>query len=213
MFAIYNSEGRQFRNTLENLRNVPAIQAGKNPLHKNISADETIFDSELTSRGQNELQVSRKAQQAYREIRQLKHHEPVYHAYQVMTHPVRTISMNISILDAQRKCQQYGFRQMPVISPQQQIVGMLSITDVMQFVIIDGEEIHYIPGKKVSDAMSKDVITADPVTDIRRVAEVMQEYHLSAIPIVNEDDALVGIVSRGDILRAIINNPPLHLWS
>ena len=61
--------------------------------------------------------------------------------------------------------------------------------------------------------MSQEVITADPVSDIRRIAQVMQEYHLDGVPIVDEQDALIGIVSRNDILRAVINDPPLTMWS
>lgn len=61
--------------------------------------------------------------------------------------------------------------------------------------------------------MSKQVITADPVSDIRRVAQVMQEYHLSGVPIVNDQDKLIGIVPRSDLLRAVTNEPPLNMWS
>ena len=35
---------------------------------------------------------------------------------------------------------------------------------------------------------------------------------LSAVPIVDDGGQLLGIVSRGDILRAIVNDPPLSLW-
>jgi len=73
--------------------------------------------------------------------------------------------------------------------------------------------VRYLRGKRVADAMSQEVITADPVSDIRRVAQVMREYHLMGVPIVNEQDALMGIVSRSDILRAVTNNPPLNMWS
>ena len=78
---------------------------------------------------------------------------------------------------------------------------------------IDDGQLHYIDGKRVADAMSREVITADPVSDIRRVAQVMLEYHLNAVPIVDEQDTLIGIVSRSDILRAVMNNPPLTMWS
>lgn len=61
--------------------------------------------------------------------------------------------------------------------------------------------------------MAKEVITADPISDIRRVAQVMQEYHLSGVPIVNDQDSLMGIVSRSDMLRAVTNDPPLNMWS
>jgi len=102
---------------------------------------------------------------------------------------------------------------MPVISAQQRIVGMLSVKDLLQFIIIDGDQVSYLRGKRVKDAMSPEVITADPVSDIRRVAQAMREYHLHGVPIVDEQGALIGIVSRGDILSALINDPPLNVWT
>ena len=90
---------------------------------------------------------------------------------------------------------------------------MLSVEDLLQFIIIDGEQVRYLRGKRVADAMKQEVITADPVSDIRRVAQVMQEYHLHGVPIVDERDALIGIVSRGDILRAVVNDQPLNMWT
>jgi len=212
MFAIYDTRGRRFRDTLENLRKIRAPQAtaGKQ-LQTNVSDDETIPVSTSSNNGQTA--VSNKAMQAYRDVRHLNQREPIYHAHQLMSHPVTTISVDMDILAAQRYFQQQKFKQMPVINAQHQITGMLSIEKLLQFIIIDDDQISYVRGKRVANAMSKEIITADPVSDIRRIAQVMQEYHLSAVPIVNEQDHLIGIISRGDILRAVTNDPPLNMWS
>ena len=55
--------------------------------------------------------------------------------------------------------------------------------------------------RKVSDVMTTPVVSADPVTDIRRIAWVMLEHQVDGVPIVNETQVLVGFVSRSDILR------------
>ena len=99
------------------------------------------------------------------------------------------------------------------MSARQRLVGMLSVQDLLQFIIIDGDHVRYLRGKRVADAMSQEVITAEPVSDIRRVAQVMREHHLQGVPIVNEQDALIGIVSRSDILRAVAHGSPLSMWS
>ena len=157
--------------------------------------------------------VSSKAQQAYKEMLHLNQREPIVHAYQLMSHPVSTIPMEMDILTARRLFQQQKFQQMPVVNTRQRLVGALSVQDLLQFILIDGERIHYLRGKLVSDAMSSWVITADPVSDIRRVASLMHEYKLQGVPIVDQQDALLGIVSRSDILRAVTNEPPLNMWS
>jgi CBS domain-containing protein len=64
----------------------------------------------------------------------------------------------------------------------------------------------------VAEVMASPVICADPVTDIRRIARVLLESGLSALPVVDDAGKLAGIVSRGDILRAALADPPLSLW-
>ncbi len=214
MFALYDIEGRRFRDTLENLRKVRETQASHGmQLRSTMSEDETQPIPGTTSGKTGGTVVSSKALQAYREMRHLNQREPIYHAHQLMSHPVSTVRMEMDILAARRYFQEQGFQQMPVMSAQQRIVGMLSVEDLLQFIIIDGDQVRYLRGKRVADAMSQEVITADPVSDIRRIAQVMQEYHLHGVPIVDEQDALIGIVSRSDILRAVINDPPLNMWS
>jgi CBS domain-containing protein len=66
--------------------------------------------------------------------------------------------------------------------------------------------------RRVADVMTSPVVSADPVTDIRRIARAMLEFNLPGVPVVNESRALVGFVTRGDILRAVIADPPLSLW-
>ena len=214
MFAIYTIEGRRFRDTLENLRKVRETHASRGmQLQSNVPVDETQPIPGTASGKSGGATVSSKAMQAYKEMLHLNQREPIYHAHQLMSHPVSTVQMEMDILTARRYFQQQGFQQMPVINAQQRLVGMLSIENLLQFIIIDGNQVQYLRGKRVADAMSQEVITADPVSDIRRVAQVMQEHHLHGVPIVDEQDALIGIVSRSDILRTLTIDPPLTLWT
>ncbi len=214
MFAIYDIQGRSFRDTLENLRKVREAQASARTrsLPDEPEPQPGMIDS-ASSGKPGKAPVSSKAIESYREMRQLNRREPVYHAYQLMSYPVSTVSMEMGILEAQRHFQQWGFRQMPVMSAEHRIVGMLSVEDLLQFIIIDDGKVQYVGGKRVADAMSPGVITADPVSDIRRIAQVMLEYHLHSVPIADDQDKLIGIVARSDILRAVMNDPPLTMWS
>lgn len=214
MFAIYDIQGRRFRDTLENLRKVRESQANQSIQSRpNLPEDQAL---QLADDGRGKTRntaVSNKALQAYQEMRQLDRREPIYHAYQLMSCPVHTLPVELDILAARHRFQQLGFQQMPVLNTQQRIVGILSVQDLLRYIIIEGGLVRYLGGKRVADAMSKEVITSDPVSDIRRIAQVMQQYKLHAVPIVDEQDALIGIVSRSDILRALINDPPLNIWS
>ena len=100
-----------------------------------------------------------------------------------------------------------------VLDERQRIVGMVSERDLLRVLLIEDSQLSYIRGKTVADVMSAEVITADPVTDVRRIAKVLVNYELSAVPVVDQRDVLIGLVSRSDILRAAANDPPLSLWS
>lgn len=214
MFAIYDNTGRQFRDSLENLYKVRQMQASHGTkLQPDVRDEGRQHIPDLTSGEKADAAVSSMAQQTYREMRNINQREPIYHAYQLMSSPVSTVRTEMEILAARRYFQQQGFHQMPVINAQQRLVGMLSVNDLLRFIIIDGEQVSYLGGKHVSDAMSQEVITADPVSDIRRIAHVMRQYRLHSVPIVDERDALIGIVSRGDILKAVTNDPPLDMWT
>ena len=214
MFAVYDTEGLRFSDTLEKLRQVqPATATTGFQLRSNVTKRETQPDPLNITGNTTENIVSSKAQQAYKEMLHLNQREPIAHAYQLMSHPVSTIPMEMDILAARRLFQQQKFQQMPVVNSSQRLVGILSVQDLLQYIVIDGEHIHYLRGKLVSDAMSSGVITADPVSDIRRVASLMHEFKLNGVPIVNQQDTLLGIVSRSDILRAVTNEPPLNMWS
>ena len=54
---------------------------------------------------------------------------------------------------------------------------------------------------KARDLMSTKVVTVDPDTPVRDIAALMVEKHISGVPVVDEHDSLVGIISEGDLLR------------
>jgi len=214
MFAIYDTNGLYFRDTLEKLRQLqPVTVATKSQLRSNTTDSEPSDERHHVTAKLPDDVVSSKAEQAYKEMLHLNKREPIVHAYQLMSSPVSTISMDMDILDARQIFQKQKFQQMPVVNSMQRLVGILSVQDLLQFIMMDEERIVYVQGKRVSDAMSSGVITADPVSDIRRVARLMQEYKLNGVPIVDQHDTLLGIVSRSDILLAVTNDPPLNMWS
>lgn len=54
-----------------------------------------------------------------------------------------------------------------------------------------------------SDIMTRTVVTATPETSVKQAAELMSKHHISAIPVLNENGGIVGIVSEGDLMRRV----------
>ena len=51
------------------------------------------------------------------------------------------------------------------------------------------------------DVMTPNVITVNEQTDVATIAKLLIERHISAVPVVDKEDKLIGIVSEGDLIR------------
>ncbi len=61
------------------------------------------------------------------------------------------------------------------------------------------------PGKKIKEIMNTDVLKVDAFTDQEEVATLVADYNLLAMPVVDENDDLVGVVTVDDIIDIIQN--------
>jgi len=85
------------------------------------------------------------------------------------------------------------------------------------FVVRDGEKLSGVlslrsliiaaPETPISSIMVKDVITIDPDMDQRKVAEVISKYNLLAVPVVDRENRMLGIVTVDDVVDFIL--PPI----
>jgi CBS domain-containing protein len=98
------------------------------------------------------------------------------------------------------------------LGPTKEVVGLVSDRDLLTVANVEGNLLTGLLNRPISELMATPVACSAPVTDIRRISQVMLATGLSAVPIVDDAGQLLGIVSRGDILRAIVNDPPLSLW-
>ncbi len=61
---------------------------------------------------------------------------------------------------------------------------------------------------KVSDVMSRDVITVRPETSLRELAEILSAKNINGVPVVDDDGDVIGVVSESDLVE---QNRPLHI--
>lgn len=54
---------------------------------------------------------------------------------------------------------------------------------------------------RARDLMSRPVVTVTPETTAKRAAEVLAEHGFTALPVVDDYDCLVGIVTEADLIR------------
>ncbi len=61
---------------------------------------------------------------------------------------------------------------------------------------------------KVSDLMSDAVVRAQPGTPFKEIAHLLQEYDITAVPVVDGEDRPVGVVSEADLLQKMWGGEP-----
>ena len=133
-------------------------------------------------------------------------------ASELMSREVVTIAPEAPLREAWRLFQQHRFRHIPVVS-EGRIVGMLSDRDLYRALAPPELASTWADEQRsVDDVMSTGVISAHPDTSIRLVAEIMFTGRFGAMPIVDPQDRMVGIVTRSDVLRALVRDAPLELW-
>ena len=88
---------------------------------------------------------------------------------------------------------------MPVTDKNGKVVGIVTELDLLS-AVADGKE---LVKTTVEEIMSPDVVTVSPETPVTEVVKIMRDNNLLRVPVVKETK-LVGIVSRSDILRSLI---------
>lgn len=108
----------------------------------------------------------------------------------VTCHPSETLIVIVN------KFELFNIAGMPVVE-KGKIVGIVCQTDVLK-----GLKTGNIQELIVRDVMVKDVITVTPTESAENIAKIMVEKRINRIPVV-ENDTVVGIITRGDIIKAV----------
>jgi len=89
-----------------------------------------------------------------------------------------------------------------VVSADDSIAGIVSERDVVRRL---GDDAAGLLNRPVSAIMTADVVTCTPQTAVEDLARTMTERRIRHVPVVDDDGALVGIVSIGDVVKSRIS--------
>ncbi|MGJ0515790.1 MAG: CBS domain-containing protein [Methylomicrobium sp.] len=116
-----------------------------------------------------------------------------------MTTHMVTLTKNHSVLDAVKIMLDHKITSAPVVDDKGHLLGMFSEMDGMK-VFLDSVYNQGMSGK-VGDYMTKNPVTVEANTSIVDLAEKFQSLPIRSFPVFDENE-LVGIISRTDLLRA-----------
>jgi CBS domain-containing protein len=126
----------------------------------------------------------------------------------VMTPAPAAVAPDASLLEAVRIMVQRGIRHLPVVDEGGGVVGMLSDRDVRDLVgdpreFVASWQIDPVAVSRVADAMREVAVTIHDDRPVTELADLFADQRLGALPVVDKDGRLVGIVSYVDVLRAL----------
>lgn len=135
-------------------------------------------------------------------------------AKEIMPHTVFTLPGNVDLLFAWQTLQKHRIRHIPIVDDTKTLQGIISDRDILKaWANMASEAKRTIEALQVKNIMSTRVLTGTLDTNIRDLADAMTVRRIGAIPLLNKHQHVIGIVTRSDILRAIVHQAPIDLWS
>ncbi len=128
-----------------------------------------------------------------------------------MSANVVTISEDKSMLEARELMKSKDFRRIPVVDDIKRVMGIITDGDIGRASPSDAStlsryEANYLLSRlKVRDVMTRDVITVRDNSAIEDVAYLLYKNKINALPVVNDDNKLCGIITDSDIFRAFVS--------
>jgi acetoin utilization protein AcuB len=152
--------------------------------------------------------------QAYeRAVNRESPRQRVFKASEMMSTGVVTINDSTTLSDAASIFRSRRFRHIPVLDNSGALVGLLSDRDLLKRAAQSLAPDPLWEQELVRTVMSSPVLAASPETEIREIARVMFHERIGCLPLLGASQELVGIITRSDILRTLLVQAPLELWS
>ena len=215
MFAIYGISGPIFQGTLESLPRLPPVsrRGAVTPVRRIGDQDQLAPFGGLALPGQVSAPAAAQAVDAYQAmLPQDLERGPLYHANQIMQAQVITVQADNEVARAWHVLVDNQIHQAPVLDAAGRLVGIVSERNLLTTLNVDEGQVRDVLARRVADVMSTPVVAATPITDIRRIAQVMLDRDVDGVPVVNDAGSLLGFISRSDILQAVVTDPPLSVW-
>jgi predicted transcriptional regulator len=132
-----------------------------------------------------------------------------------MTAAVKSCPVTGSINDAAQIMWENDCGCVPIVDEKSRVVGIVTDRDLAMATYTQGRALFDIV---IEPMMSKKVITCGPDDSVSFALKLMRDAKVHRLPVVDESDKLVGVISLSDIAREIEidstgarNNPAIEL--
>jgi CBS domain-containing protein len=145
-------------------------------------------------------------------------------AADVMTKDLVTVFPETTVEELAKIFIEHRIGTVPVLNKSGELIGVVTETDLVErdrnlhmptiislfdwVIYLEDEsrfrrELRKMTGQTVADLYTAEVMSVSPETSLDRVADIMADKHINAVP-VTTGKKLVGIVSRIDLIRTLV---------
>ena len=127
-----------------------------------------------------------------------------------MSKPVITVDAADSMQTAIKRLKEHHIRMLPVMEGEN-LVGVVSDRDLKRASAsnantLEGHELVYLLSKiNIKEIMTLNPITVQPEYTLEETARILLENKISGVPVVDDQDAVIGIITRDDLLKVLVN--------
>ena len=121
----------------------------------------------------------------------------------LMSEDIITIDKDQNLSDALKLLRKHNISRLPVTN-NKQLVGIISERDIAAK--LGSSKYESMPASRlhISSVMVKDVFTVPQTMQLDEVARLMLENGIGSVPVMNDDDDMVGIVSKADFVTLAV---------
>ena len=129
----------------------------------------------------------------------------VHTAQEIMSSPVISLEQSeASIQSAWELMQNNQVKHLP-ITQDKKLIGIVSERDILKiYALKDSNKENWYHTK---------VFAASPSMDIHQLSQVLFDEHIGSLPILDDQQALLGMVTRSDILKLSSQYGPMEFWA
>jgi len=126
-----------------------------------------------------------------------------------MTTEVSTVGPDTKAAFAFLKMVQFGFRHLPVIDFEGNVWGIVSYGDLREALQLKTSDQHltiehFEASPLIQDICTRHITSVTPDMDVRTAAKIMVKQKIGALPVMDDNRKLLGIITESDMLSIFV---------
>lgn len=122
-------------------------------------------------------------------------------AYDVMSVDIICAKANVTVMEIATRIVLGVVNGMPIINNDGKVIGIITTIDLLRAIK---------SGKDLKITTANEIMTVNPLvinqdTEVDKIIDIMDKNNISMLPVIENDGRIVGICSRSDIIKEILN--------